>query len=235
MPKKHGLDWQDPAAGRTAEMVFAVKGFAWHRRHGLGVQHGARVAANIDGLTILGEDALLTFLEEKTPTPTLFPNGNRGMPMALTAWRDRMTERPADTPEGIMRAHGGLVARQMRDGRAFLQGDELGLADIVSFSWMDQPAWRTLWLQEPVLGPWSARMREATESLRRSLAPPLSWSRPVTDEDPAPVRLTALNGATVDGRLIKTDDAFFWVETDAYGMLIASPLTHYITPLEDGA
>lgn len=82
-----------------------------------------------------GAAAALLVTEASVPNPSLFPNGNIGMPLALLHWRSTMMNTdPVETD--IILSNAELVARQMADGRDFLQGREPGLADICSASWL---------------------------------------------------------------------------------------------------
>ncbi|MEM8798654.1 MAG: hypothetical protein AAGF15_01105 [Pseudomonadota bacterium] len=59
----------------------------------------------------------------------LFPNGNRGMPLALSHWVHRVAnEARTHRATGV---HLALIERQISDGRPFLQGDRLGLVDLM--------------------------------------------------------------------------------------------------------
>ena len=73
----------------------------------------------------------LDLLEKTNPEPSLFPNSNRGMPIALSFWSEHAASGPHHA--GLGNPHADLVARQLTDGRAFLQGDAPGLADIESY------------------------------------------------------------------------------------------------------
>lgn len=94
-------------------------------------------------------------IEALQPAPTLFPNGNKGMPLALLLWSGQAASRAGQ--DGAARAaHGALIARQLDDGRAFLQGPAPGLADVA--------AWALLAASgngdglEPPLGGWYERV-----------------------------------------------------------------------------
>lgn len=84
--------------------------------------------------------AVIEALEELFPEPTLFPNGNRGMPLALSWWSDDLSEQA--TAEQVA-AHAALIARQLADGRDFLQGPAPGLADAQAYAGLSV-AWRNL-------------------------------------------------------------------------------------------
>lgn len=82
-----------------------------------------------------GTAAALLVIEASVPSPSLFPNGNIGMPLALLHWRSSMMNTtPADTD--IIQSNAELVSRQISDGRDFLQGSKPGLADLCSASWL---------------------------------------------------------------------------------------------------
>ena len=88
------------------------------------------------------------------PAPTLFPNGNRGMPLALDFWSE--TAAGAASRPRALAAHAGLIARQLADGRAFLQGDAPGLADAEAWSLL--AFCRHAARSESLLAAWQARM-----------------------------------------------------------------------------
>ncbi|GEQ98476.1 hypothetical protein JCM17844_21130 [Iodidimonas gelatinilytica] len=68
-------------------------------------------------------------LEAASPEPTLFPNGNNGMPLALGFWSAHAIRASKQNSETLL-AHAQLLARQLADGRPFLQGTRPGLADV---------------------------------------------------------------------------------------------------------
>ncbi len=95
----------------------------------------SRVGIYFDGHEVLGQAACLLVLEALAPAPSLFPNGNLGMPLALLRWQETMASvAPHNTK--VLTANAELIVRQMHDGRSYLQGDSPGLADIVSASWL---------------------------------------------------------------------------------------------------
>lgn len=75
--------------------------------------------------------AALDLLEKAKVEPSLFPNGNRGMPIALSFWSDHAAKKIADGGDPSPDVE--LISRQISDGRPFLQGDAPGLADIESY------------------------------------------------------------------------------------------------------
>jgi len=85
-------------------------------------------------IQIMGPAAACLYLEAIIPTPSLFPNGNMGMPLALLHWWQSMIKLPAGN-EAVLIANSLLISRQMKDGRPFLQGPSPGLADISAASW----------------------------------------------------------------------------------------------------
>ena len=132
------LDFKNSAIGNAMSIALGVKGIVFVQTDGLCDQHDAACVLVQDQTVILGEAACLLVLEENIPTPSFFPNGNKGMPIALSHWRDRMFEQNDET---TLKAQVGLVMRQMDDGRDFLQGPNVALADIHSAAWvMDKPA-----------------------------------------------------------------------------------------------
>lgn len=75
--------------------------------------------------------AAIEALENLFPEPTLFPNGNRGMPLALSWWSDDLSEQASAEQ---VAAHAALIARQLADRRDFLQGPAPGLADAQAYA-----------------------------------------------------------------------------------------------------
>ena len=75
--------------------------------------------------------AALDLLEKIAPEPSLFPNGNCGMPIALSFWSDHAATKTSLT--GNFSPYAELISRQIADGRPYLQGDAPGLADIESY------------------------------------------------------------------------------------------------------
>lgn len=74
-------------------------------------------------------------LEQLQPDPSLFPNGNCGMPLALAWWSDsfyRAMCKNYDT--SLLSKNCTLISRQIADGRDYLQGEKPGLADVHSFA-----------------------------------------------------------------------------------------------------
>lgn len=59
--------------------------------------------------------AVIEAIEELYPKPTLFPNGNRGMPLALSWWSDEVS---AQASAEQVAAHAALIARQLADGKS---------------------------------------------------------------------------------------------------------------------
>lgn len=89
-----------------------------------------------DGPVLVGPDRItlgvisaIDLLEQQSEAVTLFPNGNRGMPLALLSWARAAETGGAAAFESAV----GLIDRQLADGRPFLQGDAAGLADAASF------------------------------------------------------------------------------------------------------
>lgn len=73
----------------------------------------------------VGPIAILDLMEKQTLVDTLFPNGNRGMPLSLLTWADAASKSGDKHQEQAA----GLIHRQLEDGRLFLQGARAGLAD----------------------------------------------------------------------------------------------------------
>lgn len=95
----------------------------------------SRVGICFEGYEVLGQAASLLVLEALAPAPSLFPNGNLGMPLALLHWQETMALIATYDTE-VLTANAELIVRQMHDDRPYLQGDSPGLADIASASWL---------------------------------------------------------------------------------------------------
>lgn len=112
---------------------------------------------SLPGCQVRGATACLLVLECLAPNPSLFPNGNMGMPVALLHWQRSMAQVSMSAMDCIL-ANAELIGRQLHDGRAFLQGDQPGLADIASASWLLS---KNKQLSEGhKLAPWLKRMAE---------------------------------------------------------------------------
>ena len=100
-----------------------------------GVKQSDRAGIRFHNGQVLGLHACILAIEALKPKPSLFPNGNIGMPVALIHWYRSMTDKQSASPANIL-ANTELIMRQMQDGRPFLQGELPGLADIVSAAWL---------------------------------------------------------------------------------------------------
>lgn len=84
------------------------------------------------GESIKGFIAILDFIEGINDENSIFPNGNKGMPIALKYWSEAFL---GDGMSGVnINTHLSLISRQLDDGRDFLQGSKAGLADIFSYA-----------------------------------------------------------------------------------------------------
>jgi len=152
------------------ERVLALKDAAWCfnrvRRPSLGDFPGAD--ANVPllqvGRCFFSGSLLATLaLEKLFPEPSLFPNGNRGMPLALAWWSEAVFSAGCEQGDNTaLRRHCALFGRQLADGRAFLQGQSPGLADVHAFAPLCalQQLGHALnsVTQDAVLGPWFKRV-----------------------------------------------------------------------------
>ena len=173
---------QSPFALKVRKML-AIKGLAWNSVDTpviLPKPDLVAITGGYRGVPVLqiGADVFIDShligqeLERRHPEPTLFPNGNTGMPQALTFWSNALfravmemllpmtwehwpepfredrkamfpgldwdrvarTQEPfgprGAQPMGEVRVHLALIDEQLRDGRAFLQGDAPGMTDI---------------------------------------------------------------------------------------------------------
>lgn len=152
------------------------------------------------GASLWVDDLAITdALEALCPDPTLFPNGNRGMPLALAWWSNDLA---AAEDEGQILAHADLIARQLTDGRDFLQGAEPGLADIHAFAGLHGSA-----PQYPgIVSAWLERMDALGEGERETISRKDALEDLNAGESPSPaepgnpVRVTCLkSGASIEG------------------------------------
>lgn len=152
------------------------------------------------GLTVQGHAAIVLTLEAILPEPSLFPNANIGMPLALIRWTERMAQIPVAETD-MLAANADLIARQLHDGRAFLQGAAPGLADICSASWLEP---RRAILPLPAsLNDWLARLDAV-------VAAPAKHAHAITHDAAAEAQLA--------------NAALLTVTTDKNTVLITSPL-----------
>lgn len=192
-----GLDWRSviqPMMLPKPELVALTGGY----RGTPVMQIGADV--------FIDSQCIAEALEMRFPEPSLFPNGNRGMPLALVFWGDAFFEAglhmaihelsdkwddafradrqgvfsemdfedvKKNFPDACarLRAHASLVEAQLYDGRAFLQGDKPGMADIQAFSvpWFTlamMPVTKELLKPFPNLLAWGERIAELGEGKR---------------------------------------------------------------------
>lgn len=154
------LSFSTPEDKWLLTLACGVKSLAWQQTNstnGPSLTHG--------NITVAGPAACILFLDTLIPSPSLFPNGNVGMPLALLHWA-RVMAAVESKDETRLLANAELVSRQMHDGRDFLQGDKPGLADIVSASWLLPH--QDIVAQDSLLTPWLNRMQtlaaECTES-----------------------------------------------------------------------
>lgn len=104
--------------------------------------------------------AALDLMEKAKPEPSLFPNGNRGMPIALSFWSDHAATKTSEN--GNFSPYVELISRQIADGRRFLQGDAPGLADIESYIAVSSAAREDL---PALVSGWRKRMVEVKSSV----------------------------------------------------------------------
>ena len=128
-PRLYPARRADAGARVCARLLAAIKGLAPPRLpeaegHG-DVPQGEPFVLTLGRDRVIGPLVLALLVEAHRPQPTLFPNGNRGMPLALLTWA--RVARRARGPR--LAGHLELVRRQLADGRAFLQGAAPGLAD----------------------------------------------------------------------------------------------------------
>jgi len=143
MNKGRPLLISDPGCRMAERITFAlaIKGLSFRtsRFNKLGkkaVSHSEFIELDFP-LLLIGKEgasgwvAALDLLEKVRPEPSLFPNGNCGMPIALSFWSDHAITKTSES--GNFSPYAELISRQIADGREFLQGDAPGLADIESY------------------------------------------------------------------------------------------------------
>ena len=150
------LDYSDEAVGNALKMALGIKSVPWQRSEGLASSMASSAAIQTGDVTILGEPACIILLEDTIAEPSLFPNGNRGMPMALAHWRDNISTM---SDSRSLKAHAALVLRQIDDGRDYLQGPNPSLADVNSAAWIFETGLENEEETSPILKAWCQRMR----------------------------------------------------------------------------
>lgn len=122
--------------------ILALKTVPWKRPTGFPKALDAHLNPNSDlpvmqyGQCFFEGSMIATLaLEQLLPEHSLFPNGNNGMPLALVWWSDAFyNDISSSKGSALLRPHCTLIARQLSDGREYLQGAEPGLADVHSFA-----------------------------------------------------------------------------------------------------
>ena len=214
-------DRNTPASVRIRK-IFALKGLQWGSCEidgevgGNGdVSSAAAILSGALGQPILQFEhrlwvsslAVTDAIEALCPDPTLFPNGNRGMPLALSWWSDDFGG--TTSPEQIS-AHAALIARQLADGRSFLQGSTPGLADVQAFAGLTaatagkKDATPDL---PDVVTAWQARMISLGEGDPTTVTPDAALATLAAATIPAghgeqKIRIVATNGCAVSGALV---------------------------------
>ena len=150
------LDYSDEVIGNALKMALGIKSVPWQHSEGLANSMASSAAIQTDDITILGEPACIILLEDSLPNHSLFPNGNRGMPMALAHWRDNISTM---SDSRSLKAHAALVLRQIHDDRDYLQGPNPSLADINSAAWILETGLENDPASSEMLTNWCKRMR----------------------------------------------------------------------------
>lgn len=155
------LDYKNKVVGNALKMALGIKSVPWQHSEGLAKSMASSAAIQTEGVTILGEPACIILLEDTITEPSLFPNGNRGMPMALAHWRDNISTM---SDSRSLKAHAALVLRQIHDGRDYLQGPAPSLADINSAAWILETGLESDPSSPVMLTNWCKRMRGLLET-----------------------------------------------------------------------
>ena len=154
------LDYSDEVVGNALKMALGIKSVPWQHSAGLAKSMASSTAIQTNDVTILGEPACIIVLDDTIVEPSLFPNGNRGMPMALAHWRDTIS---TISDSRSLEAHAALVLRQIHDGRDYLQGPNPSLADINSAAWILETGLENDPSSPLMLTSWCKRMRDLLE------------------------------------------------------------------------
>lgn len=132
------------------------------------------VVLDYDNVFILGETAVMIAVDRLWSPFSLFPNGNRGMPIGILHWRDAARDAARTGALQSVIAHAGLVKRQMHDGRRYLQGDDPSLADVHAAAWMLEPDARRVITEPENLIDWRDRMQAFVGAGKSPTEAPLS-------------------------------------------------------------
>jgi glutathione S-transferase len=175
---------QRTAGSHRIKKIMALKGLAWGScalEPGVGTSGAiSTILSGEMGHPVLQKGpnfwvsglAVIDAVEELFPEPTLFPNGNRGMPLALSWWSDDLA---GQTEGDRADAHAALILRQLSDGRDFLQGPVPGLADAqayagLSVAWCDLVSSIFLAGKDPLLSDWFERVTALGEGDRQDMS-----------------------------------------------------------------
>ena len=152
-------------------LILALKNIPWK----FSLRPPAILKGFCDGFPILqvghcyfeGSMIATLALEQLQPEPSLFPNGNCGMPLALSWWSDRFYTSGNDP--SLLQKNCVLISRQITDGRDYLQGATPGLADVHSFAPLkalnkDGYDISSVMKADPLLQSWYQRMDQLTPS-----------------------------------------------------------------------
>lgn len=153
------------------DRILALKNLPWSFNR-VDTQTLANFPGGKEGLPILqfnrcffvGSLVSLIALEQLKAEPTIFPNGNCGMPLALAWWSNDFFQTIKNNPDdNLLQKYCMLISRQIADGRDFLQGAQPGLADVHSYAplWALKECGRNMSVLEsdPLLEPWYQRVR----------------------------------------------------------------------------
>ncbi len=108
-------------------------------------------------------------VEAAQPRPTLFPNGNLGLPLTLLLWSGDAAARAA-REQATRDAHAALIGRQLHDGRAFMQGTQIGLADVAAWALLAASGGDDAGLTAP-LADWYRRVSALGLGLAQTVTP----------------------------------------------------------------
>ncbi len=151
--------------------ILALKNISWSYNQ-IDDKTFANFPGGQDGLPILqynrcffvGSLVSMVALEQIKSEPTIFPNGNCGMPLALAWWSNDFFQtnlRQAD--DKLLQKYCTLITRQIADGRDFLQGAQAGLADVHSYAPLRalKECGQNISIldNDPLLAPWYQRVR----------------------------------------------------------------------------
>ncbi len=224
------LAWRSDTPGRAVRLAMGIKGQRVAVDQSLCRNLPGSAALALGDVAVVGETAVLIAVDRLWSPFSLFPNGNRGMPIGLVHWRDAAYAAVKTGATDSVLAHAQLVARQLHDGRTFLQGDAPSLADVHAAAWMLDPAAQRILGKDHRLGEWCARMRGILDG-GTDVSPCDPGILAGADKEAVPVSLEPFapaGGPAINAALIGRDSDLVRLTANGARTLIASALDFHI-------